>query len=157
MSAFLSSIVPLNTPQCVFAILGLAYIPHFVRTYGYVRPKLRAAGKSHDVRNTRQSVASAIDGTPDGQKISLLTGAHQNGLEALSYFSAAVAMALAAGVPRPEIDTLSRLFVVLRAAYTIVYASERLNGPLRSVIFVGGMVTTSLLLWKAGAAYSKTA
>lgn len=154
MSAILSTIVPLNSPQCILALLGLAYAPHMFRTYGVVRPKFAAAGKPYDIKYTRQCVAQATDGTPEGLLIARLTGAHQNSLEALGYFSAAVAMALASGMPRAEIDTHARLFVAIRAAYTLVYASDRLNGPLRSLLFMGGMGTAIALLWKAGKAYS---
>lgn len=155
----MSFLLSLTAPQCVLGSLVLAFVPHFVRTYGYVRPKLSKAGKTYDIGNPRAMVAMATDSTPEGAVIARLTGAHNNSLEAFSYFSAAVAMALLSGVPREEVDSLARTFLGIRAAYLAIYSSAKLNGvvPLRSLAFIGGLITCGALLMKAADAYAARA
>lgn len=43
----------LDAPSCVMLALLLAYVPHWIRTFGVVRPKLARAGTPYDLRYTR--------------------------------------------------------------------------------------------------------
>lgn len=140
-----------NAVYCCPVVLFLAYVPHLLRR-SYVSKKLKSEGKQFTIANSRLNVSNAIDDTSDGHIISRLTGCHQNGLEAFSYFSVAVSLALATSVPKPVVNGAANLFTFLRIVYTAVYLSSA-NGPLRSVIWVLGVAVTVALMCCAAIRY----
>ena len=72
-------------------------------------------------------------------------GAHQNGLEALPFFAAAVLLAEFRGVPQAVVDGLAAAFVVARLAYVAAYLANR--DLTRSVIWtVGFLINIALFL-----------
>lgn len=77
----------------------------------------------------------------------------------MAYFSAAVALAIATGVPHATIDALGTGFLAVRAAYTWVYATgeQRWKGPARSLLFAAGAGISLYLITLASAAYSAKA
>ena len=126
------------SPQfCVLLSLLLAYIPHWYRTFGVVRPSLARAGKTYNVKYSRKMVEATSDETTvEGRLIIRLTNCHQNGLEAFTAFGISVSLALASGVSSVVVAPTATLFVVLRVIYTLVFIVENLNGPLRSVVWL---------------------
>ena len=65
-------------------------------------------------------------------------GAHQNGLEALPFFAAAVLLAEFRAAPQGLVDSLATAFVVARLAYVAAYIGDR-DLP-RSVIWTAGFL-----------------
>lgn len=147
---------PLAAPYCVAALLLLAFIPHWIRAFVYVRPKLAREGRAFDLRYTRKNVEAATDDTPEGRTIARLTGAHTNSLEAFSFIAASVVLALLSGVERSTVDALATAFLAIRVAYTVVYCTgtRAWMGPARSLLWAVGLCICFTLLLKAGAAYS---
>lgn len=127
----------LNPIHAILAIFGIAYLPAFLRIY-FIQKKDKKRG-GLDIANTRMQVMSNQDNTPEGLQISCCTGCHQNGLEAMLYFSIAVILCLIFQVDREVLTQASGLFVSVRMVYTMVYLTPALNGALRSVIYGIGM------------------
>jgi uncharacterized MAPEG superfamily protein len=75
-------------------------------------------------------------------------GAHQNGMEALPFFAAAVLLAEFRGAPRGPVDGLALAFILARLAYLAAYLGDR---PLiRSVIWSAGfLINIALFLTPA--------
>ena len=72
-------------------------------------------------------------------------GAHQNGLEALPFFAAAVLLAEFRAAPQGLVDGLAGAFVVARLAYVTAYICDR--DILRSVIWsTGFLINIALFL-----------
>ena len=72
-------------------------------------------------------------------------GAHQNGLEALPFFIAAVLLAEFRAAPRALVDGLAAAFVFARLAYVAAYVGDR--ALLRSVIWsLGFLINVALFL-----------
>ena len=72
-------------------------------------------------------------------------GAHQNGLEALPFFAAAVLLAEFRPAPQGLIDSLAAGFVVARIAYLAAYLGNR--ALLRSTIWtLGFLINVCLFL-----------
>ncbi len=69
-------------------------------------------------------------------------GAHQNGLEALPFFMAAVVLAEMRHAPQGWVDGLALAFVALRLAYVLAYVGDRPN--LRSLLWALAFVAN---LW----------
>lgn len=131
------------SPQgCVLASLVLAYIPHWYRTFGVVRPGLARRGKAYDVRYSRSMVAQMTDSTPEGLLVTRLTSCHQNGLEAFAAFGISIAVALSSGAPKDSVGQLANYFVLVRVAYTAIFWSAALNGVLRSIAWLIGFLIT---------------
>lgn len=63
--------------------------------------------------------------------------AHQNALEVIAPFVAAVVIAQILKVPQSTIDTLSIAFIGFRVAHALAYMANL--GVLRSLMFLGGM------------------
>jgi uncharacterized MAPEG superfamily protein len=65
-------------------------------------------------------------------------GAHQNGLEAVPFFAAAVLLAEFRHMPQGWVDVLAGAFVVLRLAYILAYVGDRPS--LRSLLWTLGFL-----------------
>jgi hypothetical protein len=79
----------LDAVTCLALLLVLAFVPHWIRTFGVLRPAAARGGRPYDVRYTRLAVAAATDAdTDEGRLVARLTGCHQNGLEAFGMFGA---------------------------------------------------------------------
>ncbi|HLX16827.1 MAG TPA: MAPEG family protein [Bradyrhizobium sp.] len=63
-------------------------------------------------------------------------GAHQNGIEALPFFAAAVLLAEFRAAPQNLIDELAVLFLIVRIAYVFTYLGDR--PTLRSILWTIG-------------------
>ncbi len=63
--------------------------------------------------------------------------AHQNGLEAIPSFAAAIIIAQITSVSQESINTLAMLFIGFRVAHAIAYISNL--GVLRTLMWAGGM------------------
>ena len=84
--------------------------------------------------------------------MSRLVGCHTNGLEAFSYYSIAVILAICTKVDKELLSGVAGAFVACRVAYTAVYLSP-LNGPLRTLTFIGGVVCSVFLMLTAASNY----
>jgi len=152
----LFKIIPLklNPIYSLFGILVLAYLPHAMKK-PLLEKKLKKSKMEYATANSRGLSAMMIDDSPEGMKIANLAGCHQNGLEAFSYFSAAIISCLIMKVDKGAVEGAAGLFVVIRLLYTYVYMSD-LNGKPRTLLFfAGGFLNLSLLLI-AGYKYSTT-
>ena len=87
--------------------------------------------------------------------IARLHGCHQNGLEAFSYFAAAVALCVASGVEEAKIDRLANIFLAQRVIYSYVYATgtQKWKGYARFGLFLTSFSTAFHMLNRAAAAY----
>ncbi len=72
-----------------------------------------------------------------------------NGLEALTYHSAAILAAIVAGVPASVIAGAAGCFTVSRCAFTFIYLTPSLNGIARTIFFFVGVSTDAALLYLA--------
>jgi uncharacterized MAPEG superfamily protein len=63
--------------------------------------------------------------------------AHQNALEAVAPFAAAVIIAQQLHAPQMTVDNLAVFFVVIRIAHALAYMANQ--GVLRTLIFLAGM------------------
>lgn len=128
--------------------LSLVYVPHAIKM-GYVVKKLEDEGSNLDIRESRATSDKAInENSPLGKFLAACHGCHQNGWEALIFFSVSVLSALHANVDSRVIAQAGAQFVLLRAAYTGVYLSP-LNGWLRSVVWALGVLTSQGLMVEA--------
>ena len=60
-----------------------------------IRPHLASQSREYDILYSRKQAAAAAEEKSDtGLLVARLTGCHQNGLEAFSYFSASVAIGI---------------------------------------------------------------
>jgi uncharacterized MAPEG superfamily protein len=144
-----------NPITSIFYVFGLAYIPHFIKVMAMSEKKKkegRGAITNNDVGDSRYLCDKAMDGSPDGLYIARCFGAHMNGLEAFSYYSAAVLASLHAGVDSALLGGAATAFVAVRALYNIVYLTP-LNGALRSAVFGTGLSISALLFYTAGNKY----
>lgn len=154
--AVLAAAPRVNAAHSIPLALFLAYLPHWIRIFSYVRPAL-ASGAGYDVRYTRESVAKATDySTATGRTIARLSGAHQNGLEAFAAFAAAVCLALATKkMPADALDSAATVFLALRLLYVYLYATgvQAWKGPARSLVWVASaVVVVKIMLDSAPAA-----
>lgn len=76
--------------------------------------------------------------------------AHQNHLEAVAPFAAAVILCLVAGVDRAWLDQWAAIFIAVRLVYTLIYLAN--IGPLRTLVWMGGAAIVVWMLVKAGMA-----
>lgn len=136
------SFAPYSVPIC----FGITMAPHFVKVALTKQDNAFPAGRP-DVSTLalpKETVARA----------KRLEAAHLNGLEALGWYSAGVAAAVATGVPAAELVTLCQVHVAARAAYTAIYALPPVaGGILRSLAFTTGVVTSAMIWVAAGRAY----
>lgn len=93
-----------------------------------------------------------MDDTPAGLLIIRCQNAHNNGLEFLSYGGLSILAAAVAGLPAGTRAFYALLLVVIRIVYNIIYVGgDRFgNGPLRSVVWVLGMVISMVQLIQCG-------
>ncbi len=70
-------------------------------------------------------------------------GAHQNGLEALPFFAAAVLLAEFREAPQGLIDGLAAAFLLLRLVYVGAYLAD--SDMLRSVVWTAGFLVNIAL------------
>lgn len=70
--------------------------------------------------------------------------AQKNGFENLPLFIGAVALAEIAHADPQRVDTLAMTYVGLRVLYTVAYLADW--AALRSLIWVGGMVVSAMIL-----------
>lgn len=151
----MDALLPLPSPVCVLLALLLAYAPQWYRAFGVVRPLLERTGKPYDLRYTRLETARATTDTPEGLLVARLTGAHQNGLEAFSYFGIAVALATLNDVPSYTVDSLATFFVAVRILYSYFYITgvETWKAPMRTAVYAVGLITCAALLVLAAQKY----
>ena len=84
--------------------------------------------------NARPRIGKFYD---EGWKARAL-GAHQNGLEALPFFTTAVLLAEFRGVPQGLIDSLALAFILARLVYVAAYIGDK--AMLRSLIWSAGLL-----------------
>eukprot|EP01039_Chlorochromonas_danica_P004454 gene4454-4879_t len=127
---------------------SLVYVPHAMKI-GCLVQKLEDEGRSIDIRESRAASDKAIsENSPLGKFMAACHGCHQNGWEALIYFSISVLSALTTNVDSRVIAQAGAQFVLLRAAFTGVYLSP-LNGWLRTAFWTLGVLTSQGLLVEA--------
>lgn len=76
-----------------------------------------------------------------------LNAAHLNSFENLPVFGMAILSCLAAGVPGAVVAPLCLDYLLLRAAYVVVYAAGL--GSARTLLFASGMGVVAMLFGKA--------
>lgn len=81
--------------------------------------------------------------------------AHQNHLEAVAPFAAAVILCFVAGVDRAWLDQWAAIYIAVRLVYTLIYLAN--IGPLRTLVWIGGMGIVTWMLVKAGVALAAIA
>lgn len=134
----------------VIAVI-LAYVPHVAKVI-----VLKSIGK-YDNRNPRKFNADSSS-VPDGKRelATRLLSCHNNQLETLGVYAAAVAINVAvtsADNPPDYFLILTSLYVIFRAIYVVAYASPQIaGGYLRSLAF-GGCIASlvTLLIYPATA------
>lgn len=144
-----SRLAGLTAAQSIPLALLLAYVPHWIRTFAYVRPKL---GDAFDLRYVRDSVAKASDDSAAGRAVARLSGAHANGLEAFAAFAAAVLLALATrAMPAARLDAAARTWLALRVVYTALYAggTRRWHAAARSIVWVASAAVIGQIMYAA--------
>jgi len=131
---------PFKAATCVPLSLVLAFIPHFFKAY-LSRTKLKREGSEYDPRRPRVSQQAAADDSPTGQFLTRCIGCHQNGLEAFSFLSAAVALSIATGVPVDLRNKVATYFLATRVVYTWIYLTgeQKWKGWVRSLVWLVGM------------------
>ncbi|KIW02717.1 uncharacterized protein PV09_06151 [Verruconis gallopava] len=78
--------------------------------------------------------------------------AHQNGHESLLLFAPAVVAAISAGVSGDEVDKFTKLYLLFRAIYVVVYianSSNNLLATLRTGVWGGSVYCSITLLLRA--------
>ncbi|CAM9500546.1 unnamed protein product [Choristocarpus tenellus] len=135
----------MSPPMWVLSIplgMALAFIP---RVYAGILTHKRLGGV--DIVDPRGQLKSKMMEEKDKDRlISRAIGTHQNGLEALMMWSAAVMLARSTDVPVSKIDRIATVWVGSRIAYSITYIWVATTQPLsflRTAIF---MVST-LFSW----------
>ncbi|MFA5122870.1 MAPEG family protein [Zavarzinia sp.] len=83
------------------------------------------------------------------------TWAHNNHNETLAGFVAAVILCLFAGVDRAWLDQWAMIYIAVRVVYTAIYIAN--IGPLRTLVWVGGMAIVVWMMIKAGTALAMVA
>ncbi len=156
-SVFAHFPIKLNPIYAIGIQLALTYIPHFVKT-PLLMAKLKKDGKRLDVANSRQVGENAAK---EGGYIAALAGCHLNNFEALIYFSAATLAGIAVAngknstsLPFEVVEGYAGLFILTRTLYTWIYMTPSLNGVLRSLSFMAGMVATVGFIFVTGSHYS---
>jgi uncharacterized MAPEG superfamily protein len=142
----------LNAVTSVAMVLGLAYLPVIEKVI-LVRTASKFKGTVDEVQNSRFLSNSILsDNSPNGLRMSRLVGCHTNGLEAFTYYAAAILLALVCKVPKDVTDGAAGAFVACRTLYTAVYISP-LNGSLRTLTFALGLVCCVSLMMFAASRY----
>lgn len=150
----LKKLPPTNPITSLFYVLTLAYVPHFMKLIALGKKNKEGEITNADFGNSRYLSDKAMDSSPDGKYITRCYGAHVNGLEAFSYYSAAILASLHAGVDDALIGGAATAFIGVRTLYNIVYLSP-LNGVLRMFIFGTGLSISALLFYTAGNKYQQ--
>lgn len=70
-------------------------------------------------------------------------GAHQNALEALPFFLAAVLLAEMRSVPQGTVNALAVVFLVARMLYLLMYLADRPSA--RSAVWIAGFICNIVL------------
>ena len=145
--------VKLNPFISLIVLFFIAFVPHALKI-GEVKKKAKESdGKvKYSVANSRAIGTLVCDDTPAGLRIAALAGCHTNGLEAFSYFAAAILSAVVTNVPKDVVEGAAALFIGIRVLYTIVYLSP-LNGSLRSLIWGTGLLVAFNLIYIASTYY----
>lgn len=143
------TLLGMRSLHSVAASLVVAYVPHFIRTFAVIKPKMVKEGKPYNIFQSRLYVQQYSDNSPQGLLITRLTGCHQNGLEAFAYFAAAVLGGLAAGLDKEYLDTMALTFVGIRILYTINYIAGY-SPNARPLLWMSGILISLTLLIQAG-------
>lgn len=121
---------------CVLAAIVLAYVPTALG-------KGPRSGSGYDNNRPRETQAQFTGFNARAY------GAHQNGLEAFSFFAAAVLTATVLGAAGPMLDSLALVWLALRVVYVAVYLKGM--GNLRSAVwglgFLGAVAIFTLPAW----------
>jgi uncharacterized MAPEG superfamily protein len=155
--SFLFATFPLklNPALAPFLLLCLAFVPHFISfpvTFKLMDIEMKKKDKKFDNFNTNPrnlKAGLAADDSPLGLYLCVLNSCHANALEALSMFSAAVAMAMLTGVERATVEGAAALFIVIRLFYTVIFLTplnNLVNGLIRTSVFTCGIVVTLALM-----------
>jgi uncharacterized MAPEG superfamily protein len=141
----------LSAYACVLYVVGLAFVPHFLRVavlFGAPKKggddKAKKEAGPYDLKNPRRSVALALDDPVVGDQVARLTNAHYNLLEGQAAFIGAVLAAKIAGVGRGVVDESAFGYLLLRVLYVAAYAHNGSKGRgsfaaaiARSTVFIG--------------------
>jgi uncharacterized MAPEG superfamily protein len=157
--SFLFATFPLklNPALTPFILLCLAFVPHFISfpvTFKLMDIERKKKDKNFDnfnrnPRRLKAGLAAADDSSPLSLYLYVIISCHNNGLEALSMFSAAVAMAMLTGVERATVEGAAALFIVIRLVYTVIFLTplnNLVNGWIRTSVFACGFVVTLALM-----------
>lgn len=86
-----------------------------------------------------------------------LLSSHNNQLETLGYYAAGVAVAVAVKVPVERLNLITGYFLKCRFAYNLIYAAPQVaNGALRTIAFLGAMISCGMLYTTAADTAMKT-
>lgn len=103
--------------------------------------------------NPREALARATENKendPQGWSafVSRCSAAHNNQLEGLPIFFAALLFALASGTSQKHIDSVALTYVISRVFYIYVYVTgvQKWKGPLRTVFWIIGLIANLYLL-----------
>mmetsp|Transcript_4671 Transcript_4671/g.5120 ORF Transcript_4671/g.5120 Transcript_4671/m.5120 type:complete len:164 (-) Transcript_4671:164-655(-) len=154
---YLNNPYKLNPFYAIPIAFGLAFLPHILKS-GLVKEKNLKHGKKKStqemIANSRLEADLAMDNSPLGIKIAAYAGCHNNGMEALIYFSAALLSAVVTKVPADIVSGAASAFILVRILYTTFYLTP-LNGPLRSLAWAIGVWICVDISLKAADLYSK--
>lgn len=139
--------IGINPFISIMLALALAFAPHILRK-PLLAKKLEEANKKFDIANSRLLTKESMDDSPLGIKLAWYVGCHQNGLEALMYFSAALLSAIVAQVEKDTVQKAAAIFLAWRIAYTALYLRGH-EGPLRFLTWLAGLSVCLGLLWSS--------
>jgi uncharacterized MAPEG superfamily protein len=146
-----------NPVSAIGLSLIIAFVPHFIKAgvvgssvgYNNVEPRQAVERMTH-----LQTKGKCSDGQV--AMVRRCKAAHENGLEAFTFFAVAVVAAIATGVQdKAALSSLCTLFLASRFCYNLVYvfgSNEALAG-LRSLCWFLGNGCVASLLMAAAAAY----
>lgn len=147
----------------------LAYAPILVRNGILVFHGKYDNGAPRSEPEARESPSQPSEGTSERQAKSggkaitahtrgllvRLKSSHQNQLEMLGLYAAAVALAVAVRVDSDTVTRLTGWYVKGRIAYTLAYAAPQVaNGALRSLAFFASCIPCVMLYFTAANAAS---
>jgi len=144
--------VSLSEPLSLYSIPALwliTYYPSFKKSF--IMNK-RGAWNNVVPRSNIARIAEKKSINPElASRLVLMDGAHQNGLENMYFFSAAVLAGNYAGLSNEQLNTAAGLFVLCRLAYNYAYLNQRsvVSAGIRSTIWLVSLVSPFYILFQA--------
>ncbi|KAJ3181537.1 hypothetical protein HDU85_003478 [Gaertneriomyces sp. JEL0708] len=138
---------PNYSVHAMLGALALAFAPQVFRT-GLI---LRQTGYNNvNPRNQWDSLKQRMTKS-SYEMVMRANGAHANGIEAFTFFSAAILAANYAKLPVETLNTSSLYFLIARALYNVVYIVNvtPAMSAARSLVWFGGLGISIKLMWAA--------